>query len=356
MTVRRFERDDEGYVAWLDGHPDGWVLNTYMHVTSDYLVLHRARCRTVNRPLGPDRSWTYAYGKSCSDSRAELEEWAMQQGGRPARPCAICLPLERPAGTSQATRARANSGLRGPRAPRRSDRVPMTGVPITVRIPPMPTVAPDAPPLVIEGAQWLAETFFQRDPSAVGPNSYDAWVLACQRDPVLRDHITTDDVKAVNSSMAAHARYELWAKVIALGDWSWLVGLDREWDLFTMPADAWEGTVRPHVLEAFKACQQKGVQIAIVTKILHIKRPRLVPVLDSFVIGQVSGRVTDDVASWIRLLEHIRAVGHANLVELQAIQRHLVERGFEERTLVRILESLLWTATPGSALFKYLAD
>ena len=106
----------------------------------------------------------------------------------------------------------------------------------------------------------------------------------------------------------------------------------------------------------FAACQQKGVQIAVVTKVLHLKRPRLIPVLDSLVVGQVSGRVTADVASWVELLEHLRSVGQANLSGLQGIRRHLLERGIEERTLVRILDSLLWTCTPGSALFRPLAQ
>ena len=62
--VQTFVRDDAGYVAWLAAHSGGWVLNTFPHVTSQYLVLHRASCRTVNRPLETGRTWTFAYGKS----------------------------------------------------------------------------------------------------------------------------------------------------------------------------------------------------------------------------------------------------------------------------------------------------
>jgi len=89
--VRRFERDDLGYVAWLAARPDGYVLNTHIHATSDYVILHRARCRTVNRPLAADRSWTYAYGKTCSDAREDLEAWALAEAGGPAQPCGKCL-------------------------------------------------------------------------------------------------------------------------------------------------------------------------------------------------------------------------------------------------------------------------
>jgi len=233
----------------------------------------------------------------------------------------------------------------------------MDGAGITVRVPPMLSVSPQAPPLVIEGAQWLAEAFFNRDPSAVGPTSYDARVFACQSDPGLRNRVTDADVTAINTTMAAHASHELWAKVIALDEWAWLTALDPDWDLFQMSDETWDALgVRGRLQAAFAACQQKGVQIAVVTKILHIKRPRLIPVMDSLVVGQVSGRITADVASWLRLLEHLRTVGRANLTELQGIHRHLQERGIEERTLVRILDSLLWTCTPGSALFRHLVQ
>src|SRR5262245_26507928 len=90
--MRRFLKDDRGYVEWLAAHPSGFVLNTYAHVTSDYLILHRASCRTVNRPLATNRSWTYAYGKTCSDDRAEIEAWAFREVGKPVQPCGICLP------------------------------------------------------------------------------------------------------------------------------------------------------------------------------------------------------------------------------------------------------------------------
>jgi len=58
--IRRFVDDDPGYVAWLAAHPLGFVLNTFPHVTASYLVLHRAKCRTVNRPLSDDRCWTHS--------------------------------------------------------------------------------------------------------------------------------------------------------------------------------------------------------------------------------------------------------------------------------------------------------
>jgi hypothetical protein len=31
----------------------------------------------------------------------------------------------------------------------------------------------------------------------------------------------------------------------------------------------------------------------------HIQQPGLVPVLDSLVVGQIGGRVTDDIGTWM---------------------------------------------------------
>ena len=87
---------------------------------------------------------------------------------------------------------------------------------------------------------------------------------------------------------------------------------------------------------------------------LHIKRPRLIPVLDSLVVDQILARTTSDVTSWVAAIEHVRKVGRANHAELEAIREHLRAKGFADRTLVRILDALLWTSHRGSGLFASL--
>lgn len=353
--IRRFERDDDGYVAWLAAHPSGFVLNTCMHVTSDYLVLHRARCRTVNRPLAPSRSWTHAYGKTCSDTREELDAWALQRAGKPNQPCGIC----RPGGGSFSGIASAKprgGGAAGPRAPRRGDTVQMAGDGITINVDPMPSGTADPPRLVIEGAQWLAETFFRFDASAVGPMSFDAHVRRCQADTVLRDRVVEGDVRAVNSSMAARTSLGTWRPIIEASEWAWLTDLDAEWDLVDMGDDEWAThNVSGRLHAAFSAAQRPGLQAAVVTKVLHIKRPRLIPVLDSLVMDQIAGRTTGDVLSWVTAVEHLRHIGRQNLIGMRSIDEHLRERGIADRSLARILDSLLWSSAPGSALSRELS-
>lgn len=95
--MRRFVDDDAGYVAWLEAHPRGYVLNTYPHLTSTYLVLHRSSCGTVNRPLAEGRRWTHQFGKACSEDHAELAEWALRETGKSVHGCRACGP---PAGNA----------------------------------------------------------------------------------------------------------------------------------------------------------------------------------------------------------------------------------------------------------------
>jgi len=352
--MRRFVDDDAGYVAWLASHPEGYVLNTFPHVTSSYLVLHRASCRTVNRPLAAGRHWTWQYGKTCSDDRSELEAWAQRETGKSVRACGICLPGEA-SGAPSTRRSAALATTHGPRAPRVSEHgVRYEGEPIRVVVSAEPGEV--APPLVIEGAQWLAEIFFRRDPSAVGPRSYDAWIEETQRDPGRRDRIIDGDITAVNRTMAARTSHRTWAPIISSADWSWLEALDPHWDLFeTRPADWAEARIAAYLRDTFAATHRPGLGIAVITKVLHIKRPRLIPVLDSLVIEQIGARTTDDVSSWVAAIGRIRAVGQANLAELRAIREHLRAQGIADRTLVRILDALLWAGSPGSGLFSSLS-
>lgn len=213
----------------------------------------------------------------------------------------------------------------------------------------------EGPPLVIEGAQWLAETFFVRDASAVGPLSYDAWIRETRDDPARRNRIVDGDVTAVNRTMAARTPHVAWAPVVAASDWSWLQTLDPDWDLLETSAGEWKSAmVRDRLAAAFSAVHRPSLGIAVVTKVLHIKRPRLIPVLDSLVLAQVGARTTGDVTTWVDALEAVREVGLANLAELRSIREHLQTRGIANRSLVRILDALLWTGSPGSGLFSSL--
>jgi hypothetical protein len=112
--MERFIDDDTGYLAWLADHPGGFVLNTFPHVSSSYLVLHRSSCRTINRLLTGGRHWTDQYGKACSADRSELATWALRETGKAVSACGLCLPGDvlatRPSGSSASPRRTADGG------------------------------------------------------------------------------------------------------------------------------------------------------------------------------------------------------------------------------------------------------
>lgn len=90
FAVEVFRDDDDEYLAWLAAHSDGFVLNVARSPRPDYLILHRASCRTIGgRPTrgGP---WTGPYVKVCSDDELHIAAWAGREVGAAPRRCAIC--------------------------------------------------------------------------------------------------------------------------------------------------------------------------------------------------------------------------------------------------------------------------
>ena len=167
--------------------------------------------------------------------------------------------------------------------------------------------------------------------------------------------IIDEDITAVNRTMAARTPHQTWAPIVAGNDWAWFTALDPEWDLFYLEPVAWrEAGIATRLRKAFGAIHRPGLGIAVTTKVLHIKRPMLVPVLDSLVIAQIGGRVDDVPATWVAAVEHIRAVGRANLPQLRLIRDHLHRVGLPDRTHLRVLDALLWTSSPGSNLLSSL--
>ncbi len=68
MAVVVFERDDGGFLRWIQEHPDGYVLNCYKTGR-----VHSARCQSY-RSAGPRMTHTRA--KACGTSERQLFEYA----------------------------------------------------------------------------------------------------------------------------------------------------------------------------------------------------------------------------------------------------------------------------------------
>jgi hypothetical protein len=84
-----FRDDDAGYLEWLRAHPGGFVLNAARRPRPDYLVLHRANCRTITAQPARGDVWTSSYIKICGDDDA-LERWAEMTIGALPRRCPRC--------------------------------------------------------------------------------------------------------------------------------------------------------------------------------------------------------------------------------------------------------------------------
>ncbi len=137
----------------------------------------------------------------------------------------------------------------------------------------------------------LTELFFASDVSSRGPESYDAW--AEHSDP---ERITQADVDVLNKTFRA--------MIMQLSEWEnlyteepppWLTALDQEWDLVTTPPEVWEEAAIPAKIEtAIRAIiEPRPAGVAQATKLLHVKRRHLVPVVDSYVKRAVHGQLSD---------------------------------------------------------------
>ena len=198
------------------------------------------------------------------------------------------------------------------------------------------------PRLLIEDPLQLALDFFTLDASSRGPSSFDA--RAGQGDP---NRIIEADVRAINTTMRARARHSAWeAEYAALEPLPWLSAISQEWDLIASDDDVWKGNDCTRITAAaIKASSGKYRGISVSTKVLHLKRPRIFPVLDSLVLEQI-GATSQSVEA---MLDHLRAVGRKNIARLQWIQKELAGRNIE-RTLVRIMDGLLWASHPDAGL------
>jgi hypothetical protein len=202
------------------------------------------------------------------------------------------------------------------------------------------------PDLIVEEPWQTALKFFTENSSSIGTRSYDTYVTDGASPP---NRVVDSDVSAINVTMGARSPHRDWADLIERGHLSELAALSTNLDLFQTPDTVWTKEGVPLRLAAlFKAVIRKGIGIARTTKVLHIKRPALIPVCDSYVLG-LMGIPDVGADSGVALVEHLRAVRKDLLPILLDIQSRLRQRECD-RTLVRIADSLMWSAYPDTWL------
>ena len=198
-------------------------------------------------------------------------------------------------------------------------------------------------PLIIERAELVAEVFFRLDASA-RPGGYDEYIQTSHQ---VHDRIIKEDIDALNRTMRARSKADWWAEPIEKGPLDWLVALGRDRDALALDDATWKTLGCSEALAgAFRGIKGRYHGRAVATKLLHLKRPALVPVCDSFVEWQLGARASMDLAE---LVEYIRSQGRRNLTALLAIHASLAGRGIH-RTLVRVFDALVWSTHPASEL------
>lgn len=204
----------------------------------------------------------------------------------------------------------------------------------------------DGEQLVLDG-YGLASSFFLGDPSSIAPDSYDS--LAGQG---ARDQVSTADITAINTTMRARSSHKNW-EAITNRDLDWLAAIEPTLDLLATDNERWrEADGAGLATIALREMIGPGRGPSVATKVLHLKRPNLFPVLDDFVAVMLGINMPDDARraeiAWT-LMEHMRDQGRANLTALTAVQACLRDQGIS-RPLVRILDAIVWFSHPASGV------
>jgi hypothetical protein len=196
----------------------------------------------------------------------------------------------------------------------------------------------------------LARAFFLGDASSIAEGSYDS--LAGHGDS---DRITTVDIQAINRTMRARSKHSWWEPVLNR-ELPWLSALRIDLDLIASDDESWVAADGYRLMsEALTAAIGPYRGPSVATKVLHLKRPRLFPVLDDLVAVMLGVNMPDDasverrVRIAINLVRHLRDQGRANLTQLKTIQAQLRAEGME-RPLVRILDAILWLSHPAAGV------
>jgi hypothetical protein len=195
-------------------------------------------------------------------------------------------------------------------------------------------------PLVIEHPWETLKDLLARSWSRI----YDGYIGSGESPP---DRVTDKDVNVVNRSMGTRSSRARWEPIIEAGDLPELMKIDPNWDLILMDDHDW---VRLRVLEcveeAVKALVRPYIAVAAASKVLHIKRPALVPVCDADVLVRLGIGDTNPALAVAAVSMNLRTEGQRLREPLLALQARVNEEMQLQVTLVRLLELLIWNSHP----------
>ena len=89
--------DDQRYLQWLRDNVSGFVVNIRKEFDPDYVVLHRANCKTINSYPNMDKDpggfTERLYRKVCGDSVSDLADYLKEYTDRSppfSKACSVC--------------------------------------------------------------------------------------------------------------------------------------------------------------------------------------------------------------------------------------------------------------------------
>jgi len=200
--------------------------------------------------------------------------------------------------------------------------------------------------LVIEGLE-IVRGFLAGDPSAK-PGGYND--LAGVGD---RARISVHDVRTVNETMRSRAKHAYWQPVFDDAQ-TWLDEIPDDLDIIEADDAEWEAARGAALVsKAIESCIRPNIALARSTKVLHLKRPRVFPVLDELVCEvmgvSLPSKPEQRVAVAERVTAAVRREGRRNIDVLRSIQSELAKDGIE-LSLVRILDIALWFSHPAASV------
>jgi len=149
------------------------------------------------------------------------------------------------------------------------------------------------------------------------------------------DQITDEDRRIANK-IAARMSAKTWAPIV--GESIVQVG---DWDLLNMSDLEWQS--RKEVIHEVLSVllRHPGIGVARLTKALHRKRPKLIPICDNVVLEALGVELGNKAGRIITCMDRFRIVGRKQLSRLEGL-RELSKQLQAEMTELRILELLYW--------------
>lgn len=93
--VKVFQSNDQEYLAFINAHPEGFVLTSNDSLTPRLTVIHRASCHKIKVLTGNAKPGGFTetkYIKVYAESVGELEKWVRgERADASSRECSLCI-------------------------------------------------------------------------------------------------------------------------------------------------------------------------------------------------------------------------------------------------------------------------